>query len=194
MPDSSFQLLINTYDEGSKTSLYTIFLVWTPSSSGILPFCTNSFVVNWETPLDNATYTWPWLKTWSGRQIPIVGIVRPCTLFIVIAKLKRIGNCRLIITNGRCTFYVVYKGILGKKMRVHTYCLVKISASIMLLKHPRPINLVPLHNSTFGSILRNNIIGAPLFSLNICGGKPLRGILVNIDVEYRLQPHQKNVT
>ena len=49
-------MLINTYDEENKTTLYTIFLVWTPSSSSILPFYTNSFMVDWETTLDNATY------------------------------------------------------------------------------------------------------------------------------------------
>ena len=65
--DNAWKLLINTYDEGNKTSLYKIFLVWTPSSSGILPFCTNIFVVDWETPLDKATYNWSWLKTWVGR-------------------------------------------------------------------------------------------------------------------------------
>ena len=49
----------------------------------------------------------------------------------------------------------------------------------MLLRHPQYINLVPLHNPTFGSILRNNIIGEPLFSLNIRGGKP------SGDIEFR---------
>jgi hypothetical protein len=46
--------------------------------------------------LDNATYNWPWENTGSGKYTPTLGIVCPCALLIVMAKLSLIGNCFLL--------------------------------------------------------------------------------------------------
>ena len=85
----------------------------------------------------------------------------------------------MIITNGRCTFYVVFKGFLGKKnMCTHILSSQNFSFNYVV-KTSTAYQSLPLHNPAFGSILRNNIIGAPFFSLDICGGKPPR------DIEFR---------
>jgi hypothetical protein len=38
--------------------------------------------------LDSATYNWPYENTGSGKYIPTLGIVYPCALLTVIAKLS----------------------------------------------------------------------------------------------------------
>ena len=45
--------------DGSKTSLYTTFLVNTPECSSIEPFFTNTLVAAFEIPRDKSTYNWP---------------------------------------------------------------------------------------------------------------------------------------
>jgi hypothetical protein len=43
--------------------------------------------------LDRATYNWSCENTGSGKYTPTLGMVYPCALLTVIAKLCRIGNC-----------------------------------------------------------------------------------------------------
>ena len=50
-----------------KMSLKTIFLVLLPVGSTSLLGLANIYVVERETPLDKATYSYPWEKTGSGR-------------------------------------------------------------------------------------------------------------------------------
>jgi hypothetical protein len=51
----------------SKTSLYTMFLVLFPDLSTSLFGLAKISVVFLDTPLDNATYSWPCENTGSGR-------------------------------------------------------------------------------------------------------------------------------
>ena len=68
------------YDCDKRISLKTTFFVKSPSSPSIFPSLMRTFVEFWETPLDKATYNWPWLKTWRGRSILTLGMVYPLTL------------------------------------------------------------------------------------------------------------------
>ena len=55
------------YFEDRRISLKTIFLVLMPVGSRSLLGLASIYVVECETPLDKATYSYPWEKTGSGR-------------------------------------------------------------------------------------------------------------------------------
>ena len=65
--------------------------------------------------LDSATYNWPCENTGSCKYIPTLGIVCPCALLTVIAKLSRIGNCFRLNWKGNISSSEGHKGIQGRK-------------------------------------------------------------------------------
>ena len=101
-----------------RTSLYTIFFVnisfvglffhfpfpfplFTPfSAAGTAKILMFNLVV----ALDSATYNWPCENIGSGKYTPTLGIVCPCDLFTVIAKLSRIGNCFRLNWKGNISY------------------------------------------------------------------------------------------
>jgi hypothetical protein len=159
---SQFLLIIVT---GGST-----FFVKSQSSPSIFPSLTRTFVEFWETPLDKATYNWPWLKTCRGKSIPTLGMVYPYDLFMVIAKLSLTVNCFLLSTKGSPELTFVFNLILDKNALFPALLPVRISTSNIFLNKPRHNNHVPLHRPYLGSMFRNNIKGAPFFSFKVCGG------------------------
>src|SRR5438105_21597 len=98
-----------------NTSLYIIFVVLFPDRSISLFGLARMRVVFLDTPLDRATYSWPWENTGFRRYIPTCGIVCPYTLLIVIVKLSCTGNFSLLNLKGRERSLDGDKGILGIK-------------------------------------------------------------------------------
>ena len=114
-----------------RTSLYTIFFVnisfvglffhfpfpfplFTPfSAAGTAKILMFDLAV----ALDSATYNWPCENTGSGKYTPTLGIVCPCSLLTVIAKLSRIGNCFRLNWKGSISSSDGHKGIRGRKTR-----------------------------------------------------------------------------
>jgi hypothetical protein len=77
------------YFYDSKTSLYTIFLVFLPDGLARILGLAKTHVVLRATPLDNATYSWPWENAFSGRyNLEWFEFA----LLIVIAKLSLVGT------------------------------------------------------------------------------------------------------
>jgi len=66
-----------------------------------LPGCTWIFRLLNEVVREWATYSCPWLKTFSGRYIPTFSSVCHWASLIVIQKANSIGNCLLLNENGK---------------------------------------------------------------------------------------------
>jgi hypothetical protein len=81
--------------------------------------------------LESATHSWLWENTGSGRYIPMFGIVCPCALFIVMAKLSLTGNYFLLNWNGNISSSEGRSGIRGKKTRVPECCPSTITVSMV---------------------------------------------------------------
>ena len=81
--------------------------------------------------LDSATYNWPCENTGFDKYTPTLGIVCPCDLLTVIAKLSRIGNYFRLNWKGNISSSDGHKGIRGRKTRFSACCLNTISASMV---------------------------------------------------------------
>ena len=114
-----------------RTSLYTIFFVNISFVAFFFPFLflfpfpfplftpfsaagtARILMFNLAVALDSATYNWPCENTSSGKYTPTLGIVCPCDLLTVIAKLSRIGNCFCLNWKGNISSSDGHKGIRG---------------------------------------------------------------------------------
>ena len=81
--------------------------------------------------LDSATYNWLCENTGSDKYTPTLGIVCPCDLLTVIAKLSHIGNCFRLNWKGNISSSDRHKGIRGRKTRFPACCPNTISASML---------------------------------------------------------------
>jgi len=97
-------------------------------------------------------------------------MVCPCDIFMVIAKLSLTGDCFLLSTKENHELVSIFILIMAKNALFPALLPVRIFTSNIFLNKPRHSNCVPLHMSYLGSMFRNNIKGAPFFTLKICGG------------------------
>ena len=134
-----------------------MFFVLLPVGLASLLGLASNYVVYLDTPLESATYNWPCENTESGRYIPTFGMVWPCALLIVMAKLNLIGNCFRLNLNGSVMSSDGDIGIRGIKILLPAYCPFTISQSIALLSNPLTTKRVPLHSPLWGSMLRRSI-------------------------------------
>ena len=132
---------------GVRTSLYMIFFVNISFVvfffSFIFPFSFPLFtsfsaagtarilMFDLAVALDSATYNWPCENTGSSKYTPTLGIVYPCDLLTVIAKLSRIGNCFHLTWKGNISSSDGHKGIRGRKIGFPVCCPNTISASMV---------------------------------------------------------------
>jgi hypothetical protein len=123
--------------------------------------------------LDRGTYNWPCENTGSGKYTPILGIVCPCALLMVVAKLSQIGNYFRLNWKGIISLSDEHKDMRGKKTIFLVCCPNTISVSMVFFWNPRIISLVPLQSPFAGSIFLSIMTGQPVFSFNTCGGRPL---------------------
>ena len=94
--------------------------------------------------LDSATYNWSCENTSSGKYTLTLGIVYPCDLLTVIAKLSRIGNRFRLNWKGNISSSDGHKGIRGRKTRFLVCCPNTISTSMVLFWNTHMISMVPL--------------------------------------------------
>ena len=130
---------------GVRTSLYTIFFVNISFVTFFFPFpfpfplftsfstagTARILMFDLAIALDSATYNWPCENTGSGKYTLTLGIVCPCDLLTVIAKLSRIGNCFRLNWKGNISSSDGHKGIRGRKTRFLVCCPNTISASMV---------------------------------------------------------------
>ena len=116
---------------GVRTSLYTIFFMnisfvafFFPSPFSFPLFTSFSaagtariLMFDLAVALDSATYNWPCENTGLSKYTPTLGIVYPCDLLTVIAKLSRIGNCFRLNWKWNISSSDGHKGIRGRKTR-----------------------------------------------------------------------------
>ena len=126
-----------------RTPLYTIFSVNIFFVGLFFPFpfplftsfsaagTTKILMFDLAVALDSATYNWPCENTGSGKYTPTLGIVCPCALLTIIAKLSRIGNCFRLNWKGNISSSDGHKGIRGRKNCFPTCCPNTISASMV---------------------------------------------------------------
>jgi hypothetical protein len=126
-----------------------------------------------DTPLNKATYNCPCEKTGFGIYTPTVGNVWPYALLIVIAKLKRTGNCFLLNFKGSDKSLDGDNGILGMKSLSRACVPLTISSSNICLLTALTTKQVPLHKPQRGSRLWRRIRRQLILILSSCGGKPL---------------------
>jgi hypothetical protein len=100
--------------------------------------------------LDSATYNWLCENTGSGKYTPTLGIVCPCNLLMVIAKLSRIGNCFRLNWKGNISSSDRHEGMRGRKTRFPACYPNTISASMVFFWNTRMISLVPLQSPFAG--------------------------------------------
>ena len=114
-----------------RTSLYTIFFVNISFVAFFFPFpfpsplftsfsaadTSRILMFDHATALDSATYNWPCENTSSGKYTPTLGIVWPCALLTVIAKLSRIGNYFRLNWKGNISSSGGHKGMRDRKTR-----------------------------------------------------------------------------
>ena len=114
---------------GVRTSLYTIFFVNISFVDFFFPFpfsfpfplftsfsaagIATILMFDLAVALDSATYNWPCENTSSDKYTPTLGIVCPCDLLTVIAKLSRIGNCFCLNWKENISSSDGHKGIRG---------------------------------------------------------------------------------
>ena len=79
--------------------------------------------------LERATYNWLWEKHGFSKSKPQIVIVWPCDVLIVIAKAKRIGNCKCFNCVGESQGII---GILGRSTTSPGNFKLRIVASRML--------------------------------------------------------------
>src|SRR4051812_43124997 len=91
---------------------------------------------------------------------------------MVIAKLRRMGNCFLLNLKGSEVSSYGDIGILGMNTLFPACSPPTIFASIALSWKALIISRVPLHRPLLGSRLRSKMTGQLIFTLKICGGKP----------------------
>ena len=94
-----------------------------------------------------------------------------CDTLIVIANPNLIGNCLLIIFNGISSF-AGFKSIRRVKTVIPALFPVIMSAFITYSPNDLTINLVPLQRSSSKFKFLNKIIIAPIFKINLGGGRP----------------------
>ena len=92
-----------------RSTMFRVMHSTAPFSSSQVQAClsepvssTRHLTFSAATPLENATYNWPWEKTGVGRYIPRrMGMLWPWHLLMVIAQARRTGYwCRRSV-NGR---------------------------------------------------------------------------------------------
>ena len=173
--------------QGVRTSLYTIFFVNISFVGFFLPFpfpfplfmsfsaagMARILMFDLAVALDSATYNWPYENTGFGKYTPMLGIVYPCTLLTVIAKLSRIENYFRLNWKGNISSSDGHKGMRGRKTFFPTCCPNIIFVSMVFFWNPRMISLVPLQSPFAGSMFLSNMTEQPIFSFNTCGGRPL---------------------
>ena len=123
--------------------------------------------------LDSATYNWPCENTGFGKYTPTLGIVCPCDLLTVIAKLSRIGNCFRLNQKGNISSFDRHKGIRGRKNRFssvlpqHNF---RVYGILLKLPYDKPGTITK-------SVCRVNVPKqydrTTNLSFNTCGGRPL---------------------
>ena len=138
-------------------------------------FCSGSrwsanFRFDGELTLEQATYSWPWVKTWPLNQTPTNFKVCPWDLLMEIAKEILTGNCLLCHSN-RYSFNFGMKVILGMRT-IRPDSTIRHWRSL-LSRHLSKISRVPLQSAWRGLILRRSISGIPGLRFNMCWGKPL---------------------
>ena len=128
-----------------RTSLYTIFFVNISFVGLFFPFSfpfplftsfsatgtAKILIFDLAVALDSATYNWPCENIGSGKYTATLGIVCPCDLLTVIAKLSRIGNCSHLNWKGNISSSDEHEGIQGRKTRFLVCCPNTISVSIV---------------------------------------------------------------
>ena len=128
-----------------RTSLYTIFFVNISFVGFFLPFpfpfplfmsfsaagMARILMFDLAVALDSAIYNWPCENTGSDKYTPTLGIVCPCDLLTVIAKLSRIGNCFRLNWKGNILSSDRHKGMQGRKTHFPAYYPNTISTSMV---------------------------------------------------------------
>ena len=136
-----------------RTSWYTMLGVCFPSAVTAL--------VPWnDVARENATYSWPWLKTPFCKYTPVHSRDWPWALLIVKQYASLTGNCFRARWNGThvsCGASVIF----GIMTSCPLFCVAIISATIIWESSWRMISLVPLQRPFFGLRLRSRIIVAP---------------------------------
>ena len=156
---------------------------------GVL-YLMRTFVIVIEVPPDNVTYNWPCEKTFCGKYTLTYGIVWPCVLFIVIAKLNRIGNWDNLKWKGYPSFSASERGILGSNTCFPAYFHVIISADITFDSKPLHIILVPLQSPFDGSKFCKSMIRQFFFKTNLWGGGPFGVSVFKILLGNNFEYHQ----
>jgi len=141
---------VHGFSSSSKISIFNPFLVVT---------------------LDTTTYNWPCVNTSRGRYNPTFDNDCPWLLFIVIEKHNDIGNCLLENLNGNPESEGT-KSILG----INTFCPIPLPvmtvAVMMFFPRWLTCSRVPLHNPLAWSMFLSNMIGTPVFRINLWFGIP----------------------
>ena len=135
---------------GVRTSLYTIFFVNISFVAFFFPFpfpfplftsflaadTTKILMFDLAVALDSAIYNWPCENTGFNKYTPTLGIVCPCALLTVIAKLSRIGNCFRLNWKGNISSFDGHNGIRGRKPRFPACYPNTISVSMVFFWNP----------------------------------------------------------
>ena len=133
-----------------RTSLFTIFFVNISFIGLFFPFpftfplftsfstagTAKILMFNLAVALDSATYNWSCENTGFGKYTPMLGIVCPCALLTVIAKLSQIWNCFRLNWKGNISSSDWHKGIRGRKTRFPACCHNTIPASMVFFWNP----------------------------------------------------------